>query len=216
MLVALALHWLLVPVARATQFPERLLQPALMILPIYLFTLVERGLATGGPPARAVRHYALALAAVAGVALAARIGAHTVGAAAYCRSVCRDLLPVGEIARQLRDAGFTGNGTVVVRDVHLGGNLRVQFPQARVMATGYPATTWPRLAGNGQCLAAWTDYGIPGERQRADVRAYLVGQLGLPADAKGREGEVTAQYPGMQRTFRLFYELYDAPQGACR
>jgi len=103
MAVAVALHWLLVPLARATEFQERLLQPALMILPVYLFMLVERGLQASDNPARLIRNYARTLAAVAGVALIARIGIHAVGAD-YCRSACRELLPAAEIAAGLSAA----------------------------------------------------------------------------------------------------------------
>src|SRR4029077_7537632 len=39
MAIALIGHWLLVPLAGATNFSERLLQPALQILPVYLFML---------------------------------------------------------------------------------------------------------------------------------------------------------------------------------
>ena len=110
--------------------PERLLQPALLILPVYLFMLVERGLGGSEAPVRLIRNYGLTLAAVAGVALAARIGIHAAGAD-YCRTACRDLIPAADLAAGLRKAGFSGRGTVVVRDIHLGGNLRVQLPERR-------------------------------------------------------------------------------------
>jgi hypothetical protein len=213
--VAIALHWLLVPLARASEFQERLLQPALIILPVYLFMLVERGIRPGDAPARLIRNYALTLAMVAGVALAARIGIHGAGAD-YCRTACRDLLPAADIAAGLRKAGFNGKGTVVVRDVHLGGNLRAHFPQARFMATGFPPKVWPRPAGSGQCLALWNNYKGQGALHRAEIRAYLAGELGAPAEVKGREGTVTARYAGSQRTYSVLYELYDAPQGDCR
>jgi 4-amino-4-deoxy-L-arabinose transferase-like glycosyltransferase len=223
MLVAVALHWLLVPLARATEFQERLMQPALMILPVYLFMLMERGLAGGDAPARAVRNYALTLAAVAGVALAARVGIHAAGAD-HCSNACRHLLPAADIAAGLRKAGFSGKGTVVVRDIHLGGNLRVQLPEARFMATGSPPKVWPRSAsrpapgpaGTGQCLAVWTDHRGQAQQDRSAIHAYLTRALGVPAGAKGREGEVSARYAGSQRTYRVLYELYDAPQGDCR
>jgi hypothetical protein len=214
--IAVGLHWLLVPLARATEFQERLLQPALLILPIYLFMLVERGLADSEPRARAVRNYALMLAAVAGVALFARIGIHAAGAD-YCRTACRDLLPAADIAAGLRKAGFGGKGTVVLRDIHLGGNLRLHFPEARFMATGYPPKVWPAPAGDGQCLALWTDYKGQEAQHHADIRDYLTGELGVPAEAKkDRVGTVTVHYPGSQRTYKVLYELYDAPQGNCR
>jgi hypothetical protein len=82
------------------------------------------------------------------------------------------------------------------------------------MATSYPPEVWP--AENGRCLAIWSDYGMPSDRQRAQIRAYLAGGLGVPAEAKGREGAVTVQCTGSRRTYRVFYELYGAPQRDCR
>jgi hypothetical protein len=213
MAIALGLHWLLVPVAGATQFPERLMQPALMILPIWLFMLVDR---SGMPFARAAGRYALALAVVAGVALLARVGLHAAGGD-YCRRVCRDLLPAAELAAGLRNAGFQGKGTIVVRDMHLGGNLRVQFPDARVIDIGYPARVWPRPSGTGQCLAIWTEYSGPVEQTRDRVYAYLARELGVALDVRRREGEVSATlHRAKTRSYRLFYGLYDGPQGDCR
>jgi 4-amino-4-deoxy-L-arabinose transferase-like glycosyltransferase len=213
--VAVALHWLLVPLARATQFEERLLQPALLILPVYLFMLVERGLERDRPSTRAVNGCAQALAAVAGVALAARVGIHVAGAD-YCRSACRDLLPIEDIAAGLRRAGFDGKGTIVVPDSHLGGNLRVQFPEARVMSAGYPARVWPQPAGSGQCLAIWDAHPRHERKARIRVRSYLADELGVRADTKAREGTVTAPYARSRRTYRIRYALYDTPQGECR
>jgi hypothetical protein len=214
--IAVGLHWLLVPLARATEFQERLLQPALLILPIYLFMLVERGLGGSEAPIRAVRNLSLTLAAVAGVALFARIGIHAAGAD-YCRTACRDLLPAADVAAGLRKAGFSGKGTVVLRDIHLGGNLRLHFPEARFMATGYPPKVWPAPTGNGQCLAVWTDYKGQEAQYHADIRDYLTRELGVPAEAKkDRVGTVTVQYPGSQRSYKVLYELYDVPQGNCR
>ena len=207
--IAILLHWLLVPLAGATDFAERLLQPALQILPIYLFMLVEEA----GVPAHAVRRYATTLAVIAAVALGARIGIHLAGAD-YCRKTCRTLIPFEEIAAGLRDAGFRGRGTVVVEGVHLGGNLRVQFPEARIMETGYPPRVWPRISGDGQCLAVWTPR-IPHGRENVD--AYLTRELGADRNAAHREGMLSPLMQGSRtRAYRLHYRLYDGPQGACR
>ncbi len=213
MAIALGLHWLLVPIAGATQFPERLMQPALLVLPIWLFMLVER---SGKPYARAAGHYALALAVVAGAALIVRVGVHAAGGD-YCRRVCRDLLPAADLAAGLRTAGFQGKGTIVVRDMHLGGNLRVAFPEARMIDIGYPPRVWPKPSGTGQCLAIWTEYGGPVEETRKRVYAYLGEELGVAADAPKREAEVTATLlRAKTRSYRLYYGLYDGPQGECR
>jgi hypothetical protein len=209
MAIAVGLHWLLVPLAGATDFAERLLQPALQILPIYLFMLVEQG----GPPAHAVRPYAIALAAVAGIALFARIGIHVAGAD-YCRGACRIFIPVQDLAAGLREAGFRGRGTVVVRGMHIAGNLRVLFPEARVMDTGYPPRTWPKASGASQCLAVWTP---EGGNAGAIVDAYLAKELGVGRSAPRREGAIEALMQGSStRAYRLHYRLYEGPQGDCR
>jgi 4-amino-4-deoxy-L-arabinose transferase-like glycosyltransferase len=215
MAIAVGLHWLLVPIAGATQFPERLMQPALIILPVWLFMLVER---SGRPYARGASIYALVLAVVAGVALAVRVGVHAAGG---CRRVCRDLLPAADLAAGLRAAGFRGKGTIVVPDMHLGGNLRVQFPEARVVDIGYPPRVWPGPAGGppgtGQCLAVWTQHGGPVEKSGDRMYAYLGKELGVAGDARKREGAVTATLlRARTRTYRLQYGIYDGPEGECR
>ena len=98
----------------------------------------------GGARPHALGPYALTLAAVAAVALAARVGIHAAGGD-YCRGTCRTLIPFQDVAAGLRGAGFQGRGTIVARDVQAGGNLRVQFPKARVLETGYPPRSGPSL-----------------------------------------------------------------------
>ena len=211
MAIAVGLYWLLIPLAGATEFKERLLQPALLILPIYLFMLVE----LGRPEPRAARIYALAVAGVVAVMLVARVGIHVAGGD-YCR-VCRNFVPFGQIADGLRAAGFQGRGTIVVNGFHPGGNLRVQFPDARLMEIGYPARVWPKAAGSGQCLVVWVEGEGPDERARARVDAYLVQELGVARTAPRREGVVSAPLHGSAtRTYRLVYGLYAGPQGECR
>jgi 4-amino-4-deoxy-L-arabinose transferase-like glycosyltransferase len=209
--IAIGLYWLLVPLAGATQFKERLLQPALLILPIYLFMLVE----LGSPPQRALRAYAIVVAVTVAVMLAARIGIHVAGGD-YCR-VCRTFAPFEQIGDSLRAAGFRGQGTIVVTGFHAGGNLRVQFPDARLMEIGYPAGVWPKASGNRQCLAVWVEDEGPSERVRARIDAYLAQELGVARDVARREGMIATPLQGSAtRPYRLFYGLYDGPQGECR
>jgi hypothetical protein len=155
----------------------------------------------------------MSLAVVAAIALAARVGIQLAGAD-YCRGPCRTLIPFDTIAKELRGAGFRGNGTIVVRGIHLAGNLRVQFPHARIMEIGYPPETWPRPSGNAQCLAAWTQ---EGDAARNDVDAYLTRELGVDRNAPHRDGTVSTLMQGSRtRAYRLYYRLYDGPQGECR
>jgi 4-amino-4-deoxy-L-arabinose transferase-like glycosyltransferase len=210
--IAVALHWLLVPLARATDFDERLLQPALLILPVYLFMLVERS----GMPPRAMARYAAVIGGLVAAVFVVRVGLHAAGAD-YCRGACRALVPFPELAAGLRSAGFKGKGTIVVSDFHIGGNLRVQFPDARVMQIGYPSPVWPKPSGTGQCLAVWVGSGGTGARVRSQVDAYLAHELRVGADTARRESSVAATMHGSKtRTYQLAYALYEAPQGECR
>ena len=204
LVIALALHWLLVPLAGATDFSERLLQPALQILPIYLFMLVDRGKAS----ARQIERTALAIFGVAAIAVAARIVVDTV-----CPGACRAHVPFHDIGQHLRAAGFAGDGTIVVADFHVGGNLRLEFPQARVIQIGYPPAVWPPPRGRGQCLLVWS----PKVNREAAFAAYLSYNLGVAADAPRRDGVLTLPLPGWRgRNYRLNYRLYPESQGECR
>ena len=210
--IAIALHCVLVPLARATDFDERLMQPALFILPIFLFMLVERG---GEVSPMAVSRYGGIVAAVAAIALIARVGIYIAGADA-CRGACRAMVPFKAVAAQLKASGFRGRGTIVASDFHIGGNLRVQFPEARIMQVGYPARVWPRLKGQGQCLAVWPNVD-PGKRAQGLVEGYLVRELAVPAGALHRAGMVSApMLNSFRRTYGLSFVLYDAPEGNCR
>jgi 4-amino-4-deoxy-L-arabinose transferase-like glycosyltransferase len=203
MAIAIFLYWLLVPLAGATNFSERLLQPALQILPIYLFMLVERG----GAQPRALRLYGLSIVGVVVVAVAARILV-----VAACPGACRTLVPFEDVAQRLRVAGFAGNGTIVVSDFHIGGNLRVEFPAARVVDIGYPPRVWPAPRGQGQCLVLWTKGNVQGA-----LDAYVGRQLGVPAQAPRGEGSITVPMQGSRaRAYRLNYRLYEGSQGDCR
>ena len=205
--VILALHWLLIPTAGAVAFTEHWLHPALMVLPILLFALAERGAPTPGSC-----HAYLALVGVLVIAaLGARILHDTLGAD-HCGR-CRDLVPFAALADQLRAAGFE-RGTIVTDDAHIGGNLRVAFPASRVLEFAYPASIWPAPTGHGQCLAVW----------EADARARPAGMqheieatLGVPANAGWRAGRVEAAMMGSAtRRYALGYELLDPGLGECR
>ncbi|AXS79376.1 glycosyltransferase family 39 protein [Dechloromonas sp. HYN0024] len=73
----------------------------------------------------------------------------------FC-SRCRWGVPYAELAEKLRDQGFR-QGTIVVNDVHLGGNLRRFFPDSSIVMsdtavtfdgiTGKTAIVWP-VAGD--------------------------------------------------------------------
>ncbi|WP_445679175.1 ArnT family glycosyltransferase [Radicibacter daui] len=209
MVVSIALHWLLVPTLGATEFTERWMQPAIMILPVWLLMLAGRG----SPAPRAITALAVLLAVLAIAAFAARVITWNQPAG---RGHARDKVPFADLSRELARIGFDGTGTILVPDLHEGGNLRINFPAARTIAAGWPPALWPTPAGNGQCLVAWPDNG-DGERNEAIVSDYLQKELGGSMDAPHIRGTVSGLMKGSTtRFYRLAYRLYPQPNGDCR
>jgi len=212
MAISLALHLGFVLALGATEIPERFMQPPLFLLPVVLFMLVERG----QPSKRAVNVYAAMIAVLVVGTLAARIVVYLLGAD-YCGS-CRNMVPFRALAADLRSEGYSGSGTILVDGFHIGGNMRVEFPDARVIDAAYPPATWPAPRGDGPCLLLWQDRD-PGHS--AGVRAYLEGyladELQAPPDAPDRVGVVSELMFGSDtRQYRMAFELYEAPAGDCR
>jgi len=212
MAISLALHLVLVFGFGAREFYERLMQPPLFILPIALFIVIDRG----KPSKRTVDVYALLIVALVGVALAARIAIFLLGAD-HC-SACRDMAPFRSLAADLRQEGFSGGGTIVVDSFHIGGNMRVEFPDARIIDAVYPARIWPAPRGSSQCLLLWQERDP--ERTagaKALLGSYLPNELHAPPNAPHREGVVSELMFGSgTRQYRLGFALYDSPEGDCR
>ncbi|MEE8271024.1 MAG: glycosyltransferase family 39 protein [Alphaproteobacteria bacterium] len=210
MLIAIALHWILVPTIGAVAFTERWMQPALMILPVFLFALVERG----RPSNRAIAVYLGIVALFVAVAFGARIVRYAQGAD-YCGS-CRALAPFAALSDQLRAAGLAP-GTLVTDSFHVGGNLRVGFPDSRIVVPGFPAAVWPGPTDAGRCMAVWRADDPVDDRMPAAIAAYLADPLAGDPAAPHIAGSVEANMIGSQtRVLRLRYTVYDDPQGDCR
>jgi hypothetical protein len=213
MAISLALHLALVLAIGAREFHERLLQPPLFILPIFLFMLIERG----RPTARAVNAFAVIVALLVPVALAARIVVYLIGAD-YCGS-CRNMVPFVTLAEDLRATGFAGTGTIVADGFHIGGNMRVEFPSARVIDAAYPPSTWPVAGGQGDCLLLWQVRDDPAnsDASRSWLESYVAEKLGGLVEAPHRDGVALASMFGSDtRQYRLGYRLYEQPTGDCR
>lgn len=211
MAVGLALLWLLVVVGGATEFKVRYLYPVLLILPVWTFLIIE----AGRPSERPIRLFALVLAAlaifVAGKRVAPVTGWMSCG-------VCAEWSPYGRLAKQLVEAGFKGDGTVLT-DLGTGGNMRVEFPRARILDPTYPARSPIASPDPGQCLILFGGDGeVHGERhQLASLERYLVQTLEGRADAPYREGVVVApMLAPATGTLQYSYRLYNDPNGDCR
>jgi hypothetical protein len=102
---------------------------------------------------------------------------------------------------------------VLVGDVHAGGNLRVHFPQARIVYTGAPKAIWPPPRGDGACLVAW-----PSDNPHAqgELAAYLREELAATPAAPVAVATVAAPMPRSERRYHLSYQLYPNGLGECR
>ncbi len=210
MLIIIALHWLLVPTLGATAFAERWMHPALMILPVFLFALV----AEGRPRPRAIGVYLGMVVLLVVLAFAARIVVFALGSD-HCGS-CRALAPFAELTGQLRDAGFE-RGTILASDFHVGGNLRVAFPDSRVILPAYPLEVWPSESHGGQCMVVWREDGTPADAMPPPYNAFLAARLRADPEAPHRSGRVAANMLGSEtRVMTLRYRLYDEAAGDCR
>jgi 4-amino-4-deoxy-L-arabinose transferase-like glycosyltransferase len=208
--VILALYWLLIPTVGATAFTEHWMHPALMILPIMLFALLERG----QPTPRALRGFAALLGLVVVIALGARIQRYLQGGEDCGR--CREFAPFAELARQLRAIGFE-RGTIVADGAHLGGNLRVAFPDSRVIDPAFPLSSWPPPTDHGGCLAVWRagDAGSATRERRA--MAYLREALQIPPETEHVTATVAAPLiRSTTRSYVLGYALWAEGSGDCR
>jgi len=181
-----------------------------ILFPLYAFARVE---VCGARP-WAIRAYAgfvaaCALAVVTALAASALIGPRT------CDK-CRLHLDYEVLADAVRAAGFA-DGTIAA-SFHrqaIAGNLRLEFPDARVTSTEYPRFQPPRDEGAGSCLLVWqpeeeTRYGV-------DMRAFALVFLEarIPAAAPVRTVDVPlAGNPG--RSVEFAYLLWPEGAGRCR
>ena len=129
------------------------------------------------------------------------------------------MMPVEALAAELRAVGFTGSGTILADGFHVGGNMRVAFPEARVVDPAYPPSTWPSPRGKGGCLLLWQERNDPAMSVAVprDLLAYLADRLHGEVDAPFEDGVASALMFGSDtRRYRLGYRLYEDALGDCR
>jgi 4-amino-4-deoxy-L-arabinose transferase-like glycosyltransferase len=132
-----------------TEMKARWVLPLLGLVPLALVLRVE---AAAPPPGRRRLLTAIVVGAAV-VSLALRFTEVRLGPSLGRPS--RLHTPVAALVGELRAAGFQG-GTIVADDKGLGGNLRLHFPDSRVLTPLLPGVALPAPAGGaGQCLVAW-------------------------------------------------------------
>lgn len=213
--IAIALLLLFLVTLGVSEFSHFRLYPVFWPFALYLFRRVDRA---GFAPRRA-RFMAALLAAVFVMVVQLRVQQIFVGPA-YCKT-CRLQAPYPQVARALAGAGFRGHGTILADDEYLAGNMRVQFPQARVLAARYPLFRPPlRGDGKGQCLIVW--HAEDGRRMPARLDALGRHAAGIDPDEAARPRTVEAVVPysdtalARRRAIVVAWQMPDRDTGDCR
>ncbi len=210
-LVAITLHYAIAILFGAANLNERLLQPALFMLPVIAFVPADGAVIAN----RSLNQYAGILLAVAVLAIAGRWGEYW-NEPRNCGQ-CRAHLPIAELADDIRQAGYGGHGTILVDDHHLGGNLRVQFPRSRVVNIQFPLRYWPDPASaDGDCLfVAAVVEAEPAQSLFTPFVEYANSRLSALLAAPTMERSVDLHILGSDtRTRRYQYRLYKGGPGS--
>ncbi len=130
---------------------------------------------------------------------------------------CEDHIPYDEFADQLREAGFV-QGTIFAyfHKDPLAGNLRVRFPNSRVVSAKHPAVIAPSKHPSGQCLIIWPVKGAREPKSATILTARNSAlKLGIPFTHPSKV--LTATLPPWRRVpHQLEYILLAQGDGECR
>jgi hypothetical protein len=114
-------------------FRERHMLALLLVAPLVMF-----GRIAALPPAPGrFRALAMIVAGVAAVGLAFRFLQALSPGEPFCDARCREAKAMPMLAEAIRRAGFSG-GTLIGTDTQIAGNLRVSFPEARILTPELP------------------------------------------------------------------------------
>lgn len=189
----------------------RWLIPGFLLAPLYAFWRLERH---GRAPGR-VRVFVLVLV-LAEVGVTGGLALRVLRPSLFPRPY-RMNEPYDAIADGLRRAGFR-RGTIVAGFGTLAGNLRVRFPDSRVLHVEY-ADFQPPAIGGGQCLLVWTPRHLAPDaapRVPDDLRA-LAAAVGVPLTGSEIPETLAAPFHRDPRHVRrVHFLLFPDGAGGCR
>jgi len=185
---------------------------ALPFIPLYL----RRAELAGFSP-RSIRFSAVALLIVALVVIQARFQ-HIESGPAFCAR-CRMQTPYPTLADEIRALGFEGRGTLVAGDINLAGNMRVSFPEARILSPHFSHFIPPPKEENGQCVVVW--HANPSAWETVALSEMLA-QLGVTLPPQAQIPRLTLPIPKPARievpvkTIEMQVQVFAGPQGSCK
>jgi 4-amino-4-deoxy-L-arabinose transferase-like glycosyltransferase len=182
----------------------RWLMPAFCLVPLLAFAWIDQAAADLGM----LRRYAVALVIAEAVVILG-LTLNVLRGDAF-GTPTRLNAPYDLVAGVLADAGFS-RGTIAAGDGPLAGNLRLRFPDARVVRLTNPDYVPARVA-EGQCLVVW-------EEPLGDPSALLTWiRASLEADVAGEPvRSVSIRYHhARELPLRVGYILLPAGRGSCR
>jgi len=159
----------LVFVVQVTDFKPRYLHPVLLTAPLLFFVWLDRRPANPGP-----ERWLASIAAVFAIVVFGALTAQALVEPRDCKN-CWLQMPVPALAADLERQGL-GEGTILTENAHIGGNLRLFLPHARVYSPDYPmAEAAP--TGRGQCLLIWNSR-MHGEAPPGPLWQFLTEHFG--------------------------------------
>ncbi len=130
----------------ATYVKERHMHPLLLLAPVWLFARIERARIS---PVR-LRLFVVLVCIVAATAFLARVPGLLAPDRIMCGGQCRHMKPYEDLAEGLSFID-PSQVTFVASDPYTGGNLRVLFPDARIVMDNWRTNT----ASRPYCYAVW-------------------------------------------------------------
>ncbi|MBI3516292.1 MAG: glycosyltransferase family 39 protein [Proteobacteria bacterium] len=204
--LAMAVLALTVLTMEVTYFKDRRMHAVLLTVPLLLFVWLDHR----QPEAWRLRWLAGAVGAVVTIAFVALLG-QALFEPYTCRR-CWLHMPLPAFEQAIRHGGFE-RGTIVTADEHVGGNLRLGFPGARVLTPTY-STLDPPPIGGGACLLAWHAR-LMGDGVPPHLAAFVAGRFKLTPAGQ----PVAVDLPMLRRADRIdrfAYLIVINADGDCR
>lgn len=182
--------------------------PAFMALPIWLFFQVQRS----GPYFIAMKAFGVVVGLSIILVIAGRFVDWSEDIMGCAEIRCRAYQPIEEFSKSLTLEGFA-DGTIVGNEPHLTGNLRTQFPDARMIDLHYPLAAFPVATnGRGACLAIWREQAAMPE----ELVRYLKDNILIKDVSTAPQGAVRKNLINSREKHSILYYRFLKPNKNCK